>query len=1326
MLYIGSFGQVSFENPQILNKASGLSANNVFRALQDDRGFLWFSTDNGICRWDGVSIRFFYDHSDQGEIKIGNSIHRNAFCWDSISNKIIFGTDQGLSVFDPHTYDLRNYPPDNDSSRFLSSINCIYLDKENQLWLGTKSGLVNFEFKDGRFRMFSYSQKLPEYQMISKKRVNEIWDIKQDISNDSVLWLASLSGLLKFNKYTEKLSLFYNDNTDDNRILNTFVKIATHSNKKLYLGTWYSAMLIFDTKREVFESPDKSPIFSNITKVQPIIPIEEKSSEELWFSSTDGICVLNTTNNTYRILKSQKNIAGQKYTSYVNFFNQQKLVCLSSEYGVSIYNLDHTFFFNYFFQPIDEGHWYLPTSMYEDSVRQDLYLGYGRGEGLHYFDLKNNTFHIIPIIENDLNIAYVNRIYPYHSGQLFIVCLDEIYLFSTESKSLKSLHTRRNKIALYTDIAIDYEANIWVSSALYGLQKLHLQNGALEEIPSLLAYAKKKGITLEFKYLKIDKQKRIWFIAAHFYGYYEPQTDHLQCFDREVDYLPYCFYNHESDTIWMGLNKEKGLGFIDPMCPGKGIQLAQNNINKNIKSIEKDNNRHFIFCTDEGIAKYVTPKNQYVIFNEKDGLAKYDAWYNRDPTEVSKLLKLSDGRIAIAYRRGLGFFYPDSLQTFEVKITPYVSSLKINNKESDMWNDPESSRPLYLNYEQNNLSFEFSAFALTNGGNVQFFHRLTGVDKDWVASKYRYANYSKLPPGHYQLFLKTKLADNKGNAAVTVRDIYILSPWWKRGWAYLIYLSIIMLSIYGIYHFRVKRLIEQKEAKRLKEINDLKSRLYANITHEFRTPLTLIKGMTDEMRESLHQNTKTNLDEKLDTIDRSSDNLLHLVKQILDMSKIESGKMKLHLICADIISYLRYITESFQSMAAANKIKLLFYQEIQHLMMDYDPDKINIIASNLLSNAIKFTPENGKIIFRVRKDAERLILIIQDSGIGINEQHLKYIFDRFYQVDNSSTRRSEGTGIGLALTKELVGLMNGTIEVNSIEGEMTEFCIRIPISQNAPMQDTHSPKIMIAEGKMRLIDEEPDDSIDLPLALIIEDNIDVANYIISCLSGKYRTKWSPDGKQGIDDAVKLIPDIIISDVMMPYKDGFEVCETLKTDERSSHIPIILLTAKATEQDRIEGLKHGVDAYLTKPFNKNELFVRIKQLIKVRTLLRKKYSAVDIDITQKSKLQGEEIFLHKVVSIIEKNIDKSELDANFLSHKLNMSESQLYRKLKAVNGKSVSIFIREIRLSVAKSLLTTSSLNISEIAYQCGFNDPAWFSRAFKDKYNISPSKFRRQ
>lgn len=1325
--------QISFDNPQIINAKSGLPTDMVYAVCKDDMGFVWLATSDGVCRWDGLSVRVFqHDPADSSSIS-GNSIAIHAFLWDETTKKLIIGTNNGLSFFDPRTLKAENFTAGDDNSRaFLSGIQALLVDRQHELWIGTDAGLVKFQRNDGTFSKYYYSAGSGEQFPTDIKRVNLILDIKQDYYNDSILWLGTLEGLLKFNKYSKKFSRFYYNNKNYRHDLNTFKKVVTHSNRKLYLGTWNADMVVFNTSDDRFEKSFGPYTSSKCCRYpSPVKPYAEKSANELWISSRNGIGVFNTLTEEINTIRSFKNTEGSTYAPDIAYISSDKTTMwLSSEYGAFRCTSSGHLFDNYFFPPVNEDLWFLTSSFYEDTVRKRLYIGYSRGQGLHYFDLAEHTFHIIPLPERPLKEIIIRDFLPTGNNTLLVLSADAVYKFSLTDEKFTPLSAYFPTMADFKKFISDHQGRIWVSSTTHGIQELDPVTGALRNIEKIRSYFDQNKSIPDFYDLIVDKYDKLWFRSGKSYGYYAPDQDSFYYFLPERKTGIVSFYaGKQQDTIWAGTAKN-GLGFLIPDHPEKGWQMYHSSIHKRIYSLLRDSLGDFIMLTSGGIEKLVPGRKQAEVFNQNDGLVKFDKWANRDPTIPGKLFRLHDGRFVIGYRRGLGFFYPENLHKTTETLAPYISSLKVFGQEMLDSKDLFSTRELPLNYDQNFLTFNYSALAVNDGQDILLAHKLTGIDRDWVKSGRHSISYSNLQPGNYRFIVKAENRSMPGLFKETSLDIVIHPPWWNTWWAIGLFILLSISFVYIIYRYQLSRILARKEAARLKEVDKLKSRLYANITHEFRTPLTVIKGITGEIAGELSEKEQKRLDDKLSMINRNSDKLLHLVQQMLDMSKIEEGKMKLNLIRDNIVSYLQYVLESFQSMADSKNIKLVFYHETDQVVMDYDQDKIFVIASNLLSNAIKFTPKGGKVIFHVKKETEndkdKLIIKVQDSGIGIRKEHLPHIFDRFYQVDNTLTRKNEGTGIGLALTKELVELMNGDITVKSTPHERTEFCVSLPITQKAPLQKPKAVEAQWEGEQERTVDlAGGTDDNNLPLALIIEDNADVAKYIVSCFAGKYRVKWSPDGEQGIKTAIEVIPDIIISDVMMPGKDGFEVCETLKKDEHTSHIPIVLLTAKATDADRIEGLSHGADAYLTKPFNKKELFVRLEQLIKIRRQLHEKYSKVEISLAEKAEPAGEERFLKKAVSFIEQNLDDPGLNASILAKHLHMSESQLYRKLKALSGKSTAVFIRSIRLSAAKRLLESSEFNISEIAYQCGFNDPAWFSRVFKEEYGVSPSSFRK-
>ncbi|MEZ4685512.1 MAG: tetratricopeptide repeat protein [Bacteroidia bacterium] len=536
---------------------------------------------------------------------------------------------------------------------------------------------------------------------------------------------------------------------------------------------------------------------------------------------------------------------------------------------------------------------------------------------------------------------------------------------------------------------------------------------------------------------------------------------------------------------------------------------------------------------------------------------------------------------------------------------------------------------------------------------------------------------------------------------------------------------------------RVRALLleqERAEAERLRQIDELKTRLYNNITHEFRTPLTVIQGMAEEAQRHFDQGDIAAFEHAISMIQRNGGNMLHLVNQMLDLARLESGSLELDYVHADVIAYLSYICESFESYADSQNIQLITYKEVNHLSMDYEPARLLSIVSNLLSNAIKFTPAGGKVIFHISRGEEQLIIKVQDNGRGMEPEALPHIFDRFFQTNQLV--KGEGSGIGLALAKELVQAMNGNISVQSESEKGSIFTVKLPIKSSAREAIAEGIPARVKQQVLPFLGNKPDQTGsaepgnfgDKPLILIVEDNADVQYYLQQCLYGDYRCLIANDGREGIAGATTEVPDLVISDVMMPNVDGFELCEALKADERTSHIPIILLTARASVEDRIAGLRKGADAYLAKPFNREELRVSIGNLLSQRLRLRLRYSgsAIDTDAGLESDvdLKLEDAFVAKFRDFVLAQLDNSQLGVEDLCREMGLSRTQLHRKLKALTGLSTSRLVRNIRLGEARKLLQEESMSISEIAWHCGFADPGYFSRVFSKEFGQSPTEFR--
>lgn len=529
--------------------------------------------------------------------------------------------------------------------------------------------------------------------------------------------------------------------------------------------------------------------------------------------------------------------------------------------------------------------------------------------------------------------------------------------------------------------------------------------------------------------------------------------------------------------------------------------------------------------------------------------------------------------------------------------------------------------------------------------------------------------------------------------------------------------------IFVLYAVNLYSKLEQKEAQRQKELNEAKTRLYTNITHEFRTPLTVILGLADAMKIKQDENEEA----KIDTIIKNGKNLLQLVDQMLDLSKLESGNLTVNKIHGNIIPFLRYVFQLQEYYAMEKNLSMSFNAESQSYEMDFDPEKTTTIVSNFLSNAIKFTPSGGKVDMNIHTSENYLFIEIKDTGIGIPKEKLEKIFERFYQVDDKNTRKAGGTGIGLSLTKELVNLLNGTIGISSIPGVETIFTVKLPVTsllkkkidkKGYSFEELDNKFDSTSKEISELIYESSDEK---PKLLIVEDNQDVISYLQICYHSSFSIDFALNGKEGCELALKEIPDIIISDVMMPEMDGFELCRKLKEDYRTSHIPVILLTAKADIPSRIEGLEQGADAYIVKPFNQQELLVRMKKLLELRRKLYQRYSnGGNLDSSTNPLIQREDKFFIKLTEKIQENIHNENYNIQALCVEIAMSKSQLYRKFNALTNNTIAKYIKTLRMQKARHLLLTTSMNITEISYEVGMKSLSTFSQLFKDEFGQSP------
>jgi signal transduction histidine kinase/CheY-like chemotaxis protein/AraC-like DNA-binding protein len=653
---------------------------------------------------------------------------------------------------------------------------------------------------------------------------------------------------------------------------------------------------------------------------------------------------------------------------------------------------------------------------------------------------------------------------------------------------------------------------------------------------------------------------------------------------------------------------------------------------------------------------------------------------------------------------------------------------------------PYYEQQLTLPFSENNVTFEFAALDFANPATNRFRYKMNGIDREWInAGTTHFANYASLPPGEYVFEVQAATADGDWNPKSARFQLIIAPPWYRTWLAYLCYLLLGAALVWGYIRLREERLREQhllqlknRESERLQELDSFKNRLFANITHEFRTPLTIILGLAERLRIG---KSRQDVEHSAGDIITQGNNLLDLVNQVLDLAKLESKGLTLRPVQSNLSAFVRFHVESFQSLATYNNIKIELKTEAPELIMDFDPQRFRQVITNLLSNAIRHTPPDGKIVVRLfKKGSQQAILEVADSGEGIAPEEMPFIFDRFYQGKISEQKQGTG-GIGLALTRELVLLAGGDIRVESTPGLGATFTVTLPVTNLA--EPVSSDRIAAQPAVSTYGSIQKQQAGDMPLLLVIEDNPVVADYLRSCLEEHYTLLFAENGQKGIQTAFDKIPDLILSDVMMPVQDGLEVTHVLKNDERTSHIPIVLLTAKTQSGDRLDGLRHGANAYLTKPFLEEELLLVLHNQLVMQRVWKQRYATFEIglpaertnDMLQPADadvFKMDDEFMKKLFQIFEDNYHDEHFHLEQLCRLAGMSSSQLHRKLTALTDQPAMQMLRTFRLNKARQLiLSRPDLQVTEVALMTGFNNPAHFSRVFSQTFGQPPSALKK-
>jgi len=1347
-----------------LKSQDGLASNTVFCTLQDQKGFLWVGTYDGLNKYDGYKFKVYKRIEGDTSSISDNKIR--ALCEDNAGNLWIGTWYSGLNKYDPKTEKFTRYLyNENDSSSIsANSITALYIDKSGKLWIGTVGGGLN-SFDSERQKFHRYLSIPEDSSSLSDNTIHTICE-----DENGTLWIGTgEGGLNKFDRVKKTFSNFkYDPNKSESIGSNYIMSLFEDQSGNFWIGTGNNGLNKFDRKTNQFLRYSDNLFSSSMICSNMIWSIYEDSEGILWIGTNDGgLVIFNRTMEQFTCYrKNYEDPMGLNDDAVISIYEDRSGILWFGTWngGLNVYNKRKIKFSTYSHDPQN------PNSLNGNSIfaifkdrTGILWVGTDIN-GLNRINENNNKYiHYVHNPNNPLSLSN-NTVYSIcedSSGNLWIAT-NGGGLNKFDRRTNKFIHFKHNPSDLsgsisgnqVSQIFLDRSGDLWIGVAHGGLDKLQKSEDNFKHYKHDPRNPKSISTEMIFA-INEDDNGNLWIgtnggglnmfnkNSEEFIHYKYDSKNPLSLSHNEVSVI----HKAKDGFIWIGTNGG-GINKFDPEFKVfKRYREKDGLPNDMICGILEDNHGNLWISTYKGISKFNPKTERFRNFGIEEGLqgGEFNNWaYFKGP----------DGKMYFGGTNGLTVFHPDSLKDNQFTPQVVITDFQLLHKPvaigyDTLWDRTILEKSIYetstleLNHDDNIISFEFSALDFQNPERNQYSYILEGFDKEWTntnAAK-RYVTYTNLDPGEYIFRVKGSNCDGIWNEAGTSLSIIIQPPWWSTWWSYMLYSLLFVFAFVSstrVYlhrkRLRLQLKLEHEHAKKLEEVDQMKSSFYANISHEFRTPLMLILGPADKIISTV---TDDDLKKQAGLVKNNANRMLALINQLLDLSRIEAGKVTLKATIGNLAQFVKGLTMEFESIAEKKDITLSLVFQKDKVMAYYDREKMEKIITNLLSNAFKFTPEGGTITVSMKQSNDNYIgIFIKDTGIGIPKNELSKIFDRFYQVDGSHTKEYEGTGIGLALTRELVELHQGKIFIDSEEGNWTEVKLSFPLGKDHLLDDELVESSDFDERKIEPVEKEfgqtvlnieesyPEDLADKTIVLIVEDNADLREFMKNALEENYHVEEAANGEQGLRKAEKFIPDLIISDIMMPKMDGREMTTKLKQDEKTSHIPVILLTAKSDQESKLEGLALGADDYLIKPFDTKELLARIKNLIDMRKILQEKFSAGAIikPRKEKSNLSAiDEKFMSRIMAVIEEHLSEENFSIEEFGKDVGMSRSQIHRKLKALTGKSTSVYLRSVRLARAKQMIEDKIATISEISYMVGFSSPAYFSRCYKDEFGNPPS-----
>lgn len=1347
LLSVWAFAQSDRYNFSRLDMHAGLSNNQVKAILKDPDGFLWFGTMSGLNRYDRYSCRVFRKkHNDSSSLKDNNVIS----LYELPDRKMWVSTRGGACIYNPDTekFDANdlNYlhllglPP--------GTIATIIKGDSGRYWfLYNDLGLYLYSATDKKIKPFRQ-----QHALHPSERITSVKETK-----DGKLWLVYQNGFLQEYDITLGKVIFSSTALQEQHKGNNPNSLFIDSDGDIWIWCYTYGVFLFHPQDNTIRQFNKNSFSSRLSS-EVVSQVVQDNNGLIWIGTDHGGITLIDKKNNFRtsyLLNDPKDSKSLSHNSITTLYKDDDGIIWLGAYkqGVNYFNSNIVQFPYYHDQGLNtKSLQYDDVNRFVEDRLGNIWIG-TNGGGLIYFDRKNNTFKQYLHDTNNKNSPSANVVVSLWLDHKDILWIGT-YLGGLDSFDGKKFthyrHDDQDSLSLSDDrvweIMEDREHNLWIGTLGGSLNRFNRKTNKFDH------YKSRAGFSL-FDYIFAilqDNKGNLWIgsndgVAVLDKNKSTPvfykHTNNKNSLSNDV---VSCILEDSKGRIWLGT--PEGLNLFNEQTKDFQIFTTADGLPDNvILSILEDNHQTLWFSTPNGLCNAIPKQNgNGLTFS----IISYDESNNLQNREFNDnaALKTRAGELIFGGPFGFNIINPDKIKrpAYHPKIV--FTSLLVLNKSvvpGELVNKrillPQSLSKLQhidLKYKENVFSIEFAS--LDFGGNTydKYAYMLEGFNSDWFYTdgNQRKATYTNLNPGNY--VFKVKVLNRDGSwSGVKTLQINIEPPFWKSPIAYIIY----VLIAAGLFllarritldriHMRFEVQQQRRETERAHALEQLKTKFFTNVSHEFRTPLTLIIAPLDKI---IKHTTDEEQVRQLNLVQRNAKRLLNLVNQLLDFRKMEVQEIKLHPSIGDIVRFCEDISQSFMDIAEKKKIQFSFSSDIDSLEIYFDKDKIEKILFNLLSNAFKYTYDNGvvsvNLIYHppVNNEGDGTLAIeVKDTGIGIPASQHEKIFERFFQTEVPESMVNQGTGIGLAITKEFVKLHNGIITVKSEPDHGSCFTVSLPAKRIYESSARTVTTPLPAENAEQIIFEESKKGDKKKTILIVEDNEDLRFYLKDNLKGEYHIEEATNGKEGWEKIKLLNPDLVVSDIMMPLMDGIELARKIKTETPTAHIPIILLTAMGSEEKQLEGLKTGVNDYITKPFTFEILASRINNLLAQQKVLQKRFQKqIDVNPGEVTITPVDEKFLKQALDAVEKQIDNPDFSVEDLSREMCMSRVTLYRKIVSLTGRSPLEFIRSIRLKRAVQLLNKSGMSIAEIAYEVGFNDPKIFSKFFKEEFNVLPSQY---